>query len=667
MVLETFYYISAAAVIGLLFSGFKAFQLSKQDSGSARMQEIASFIREGAMAYLKKQYSILLVFVIIVAALLYFIIDLNTTLAFVLGAVCSALAGYIGMNIATLANVRTTEAAKKSLKDALNISFSSGVVMAMFASSIGVLGIIFLYYLFQNPVDLNITLAQIFGFSFGASSVALFARVGGGIFTKAADVGADLAGKVEQHIPEDDPRNPAVIADNVGDNVGDVAGMGADLFESYVGAIISSMAIGLLAFGLMGLKLPLIVAGIGIIASLIATFFVRGGTGNIHNAFHFGMIFAAVIVSVASYYVIHTLMPAEAALGLFLTVVIGLLAGILIGVNTDRYTSENKKYAREIAESAKSGVAPVIIKGFVVGMRSTRNTLLIIALAILAAFYFGGMFGIALAAVAMLSTLGISLAVDAFGPVVDNAGGIAEMTNQPAGVRKITDKLDAAGNTTAAMGKGFAIGSAALTALALFSTYAIKADLTVINIVDPKILIGLFLGAMLPFYFSSMTMNSVGKAAFKMVDEVRRQFKEIKGLMQGKAQPDYKRCIAISTDTALKEMVGPGLLAIIAPLVVGIIAGPGALGGLLAGALVTGVCLANVLSNAGGAWDNAKKLIESKKKDTKEWHDIHDATVIADTVGDPFKDTSGPSLNILLKLMSIVSLIFIPLFLNPLI
>ncbi len=647
----------AAALLGIAFCVYNALNILKAPAGDKKMQEISNFIREGAMAYLKRQYKILAIFVIVVAAILFYFISFPTAVSFVIGALCSALAGFLGMNIATLANVRTTNAAKKGMKEALNISFSSGLVMAMFASCIALLAIVSLMTLFRH-CDLGFTVAEIFGFSFGASSVALFARVGGGIYTKAADVGADLVGKVEKHIPEDDPRNPAVIADNVGDNVGDVAGMGADLFESYVGAIISSMAIGWAAFDINGINFPLLLAAIGVIASIIAAFFVKNSKEP-HSGFIKGLIYSSIIVAIVSFAVLP--MFFSEWLNIFIVVLTGLVVGILIGWNTDRYTSEKEKYAKQIAEASKSGVATTILKGFVVGMRSTRNTLLILAVGIFLAYYFGNLYGIALAGVAMLSTLGISLAIDAFGPVVDNAGGIAEMSSQPKEVRKITDALDAAGNTTAAMGKGFAIGSAALTAMALFAVYTMKADLAAINVANANVLIGVLIGAMLPFYFSSLTINAVERAAFAMVEEVRRQFREIKGLLQGKAKPDYARCVEISTNNALKAMIAPGLLAIIAPILIGFLIGKEALGGLLVGSLATGVCLAVMLSNSGGAWDNAKKLLEQNKEDSEEWHKRHDATVIADTVGDPFKDTSGPSLNILIKLMSIVALIFAPL------
>ena len=658
MVLE---YVAGAGILGLLVAGYKARQVLREEEGSKKMIEISSAIREGAMAYLKKQYSILAIFVLIVALFIFLPQGLNqpsTAVSFILGAFLSVLSGFIGMYIATRANVRTTNAARKGLNEALKISFSAGLVMAFFASSVGLLGIVLLYSVFGSP-------ESIFGFAFGASSVALFARVGGGIFTKAADVGADLVGKLEKHIPEDDPRNPAVIADNVGDNVGDVAGMGADLFESYVGSIIAAMAIGLVVYTntMNGLLFPLVLVSVGLIASLIGTFIVRvDKSQNVTSSFQRGLLLASILVAVGSYFVVTDFFGEK---NLFYVVITGLATGLLIGMNTDRYTSDSSKYTRSIVEAAKTGVAPTILQGFVVGMKSTKNTLLIIGLAILVSFVLGGVYGISIAAVAMLSTLGISLAIDAFGPVVDNAGGIAEMSNLPAKVRAVTDKLDAAGNTTAAIGKGFAIGSAALTALALFWAYANQAGLTSINVIDAKILVGLFVGGMLPFYFSALTTQSVGTTAMAMVEEVRRQFKSIKGLMEGKAKPDYKRCIEISTENALREMILPGVLAVAIPVLVGWLFGAATLAGLLVGALITGASLANLLSNSGGAWDNAKKYVEAHKKNTVEWNRIHDATVVGDTVGDPFKDTSGPALNILIKLMTIVSVIALPLFLNP--
>lgn len=659
--LNVLYVAPIVGILAILFGLYKASYVAKQDAGNERMQEIAGYIHEGAMAFLMREYKALVVFVVALAIILFFANGWQTAICFIVGALFSVSAGYAGMDTATKANVRTASAAEKhGMGKALDIAFSGGAVMGLVVVGLGILGISSTYLIFG---DVKI----ITGFSLGASSIALFARVGGGIYTKAADVGADLVGKVEAGIPEDDPRNPAVIADNVGDNVGDVAGMGADLFESYVGALLSVITLGVVSHGAEGVTYGLSIAVVGILASMISMFFVRGDKDP-QKALNSGTYIASLITIVAAGILSNTIFG---AFTLLYPVLVGVAVGLSISKMTEYYTSEEYSPVQRIAQESETGASTNIISGLSVGMMSTVGPIIVLAIGIILAYNLGGgkisgidgLYSIALAAVGMLATTASTIAVDAYGPIADNAGGIAEMCEMPSEVRGITDSLDAVGNTTAAIGKGFAIGSAALTALSLFVSYIQATELTGIDISKPAVIAGTFIGGMLPFAFSALTMSAVGKAASSMIDEVRRQFKTIPGIMEGTATPDYARCVDISTSAALKEMVVPGLIAVLAPIVVGLLLGAEALGGLQAGALVTGVLMAIFMSNAGGAWDNAKKYIEGGVHGGKG-SEAHKAAVTGDTVGDPFKDTSGPSLNILVKLIAVVSLVFAPLVLN---
>ena len=646
------YLVIAAAVVSLLM----AFGLYRKNASikveDARMREIAGYIHEGAMAYLKRQYIVMAIFAAVMTVVLLVVLNWQTAVCFVIGALFSVFAGFSGMMSATRANVRTAQKAKEGMPAALNVAFSGGAVLGLCVVGLGALGLAVLYLIFDGNNDI------LTGFSLGASSIALFARVGGGIYTKAADVGADLVGKVEAGIPEDDPRNPAVIGDNVGDNVGDVAGMGADLFESYVGAALSAL---LLAAGNAArINLTFMLIAVGILASIIGVIVVKTvKKGDPHKILSTGTYLASAILLVAAFFLC---MNMEGGMKLFAAIASGIISGVAIGFITEVYTSGDYKHVKYIAQQSETGAATTILSGFSVGLKSTAFPILLIVAAVVLSSVLAGLYGVALAAIGMLATVGITISVDAYGPVADNAGGIAEMSGMPHSIREITDSLDAVGNTTAAIGKGFSIGSAALTALALFNSYAQAINLGTINVLDAKVIAGIFIGAMLVFLFCALTTESVSRAAQKMIEEVRRQFREIPGIMEGKATPDYARCVDISTSAALHEMIMPGVIAIVAPIACGLLLGAEALAGLLVGCTVAGVPMAIMMSNSGGAWDNAKKYIESGTHGGKG-SDAHKAAVTGDTVGDPFKDTSGPALNILIKLMSIVALVFVPLFL----
>lgn len=679
------YIIFGVALVALLMAFAFFLQLRNMPVGTKKMEEISKYIAQGARSFLKAEYKIMSIFIAVIAVLIFFFLDIKSTanvnegfytsLSFILGSFASILSGAIGMFVATMANVRTTEASRKSVGDGFKVAFKGGAILGLSLVSFAMSGILFLYLLYSKlGLPTSTVVEVITGFALGGSMMALFGRVGGGIYTKAADVGADLVGKVEKGIPEDDPRNPAVIADNVGDNVGDIAGMGSDLFGSLAESTVAAMVIGIIAFGVLSLKLtlfPLLVSALGIVASMITLFFIRvkKGSKNVELPIKMSLVISTVLVGVGSYFLTKWAMPATFILhgvtyngiGVYFALLAGLISGLLIGLVTEYYTSASYGPVKKNAEATKTGAATLMINGLALGYESALVPVLLLAATAVTAYYFAGLYGVAMAALGMLGTLVIALTVDVYGPISDNAGGIAEMSGLEKGVRANTDVLDAAGNTTAAIGKGFAIGSATLTALALFSAFVSSANIDNVNLLDIKVLAGVMVGGMLPFLFSALTMKSVGKAAQEIVVEVRRQFKEIKGLMAGKGKPDYDRCIAISTKSSLKEMILPGMIIIFTPVVVGLAFGVQVLAGVLAGAIASGVVLAISMSNSGGAWDNAKKYIEAGHLGGKG-SDCHKAAVVGDTVGDPFKDTSGPSLNILIKLMAITSLVLVPLF-----